>query len=146
MSPGYWGNAEATGATIDAEGWLRTGDVGYLDTEGFLFVVDRVKDMIITGGENVYPAEVESLLFEHPAIANVSVIGRPDERWGERVVAVAVLRPGHALDVEQLQAFCGDRLARYKVPRELQLMDELPLNASGKVLKTALRTQVLETT
>ena len=145
VSPGYWGNPDATAAAIDADGWLRTGDVGYLDAEGFLFVVDRVKDMIITGGENVYPAEIESLLFEHPAIANVSVIGRPDDRWGERVVAVVVVRDGHDLDLDQVHAFCADRLARYKVPRELVTMDELPLNASGKVVKTTLRTMILET-
>jgi len=144
VSPGYWANAEASAAAIDGDGWLRTGDVGYLDEDGFLFVVDRVKDMIITGGENVYPAEIESLLFEHPAIANVSIVGRPDERWGERVVAVVVLRDGHTLNVEELQQFCSDRLARYKHPRELRIMDELPLNASGKVVKTVLRAHVLE--
>lgn len=145
VSPGYWANAEATAATVDDDGWLKTGDVGYLDAEGFLFVVDRVKEMIITGGENVYPAEVESVLFEHPAIANVAIVGTPDDRWGERVVAVAVLRDGAELDVETLRDFCGDRLARYKLPRELRLVGELPLNASGKVAKIQLRAQILET-
>jgi fatty-acyl-CoA synthase len=139
VSPGYWRNPEATAKAIDGEGWLRTGDVGTLDAEGFLTVCDRVKDMIITGGENVYPAEVESRLFEHPAIANVAVIGRPDERWGERVVAVAVVHVGRSIDLEGLQAFCAGRLARYKIPRELHLLDALPLNGSGKVAKIVLR-------
>ena len=142
VSVGYWRNPEATARTIDANGWLKTGDVGQFDADGFLTVCDRVKDMIISGGENVYPAEVESLLFEHPAIANVAVIGRPDDRWGERVVAVAVTKEGEALDLPTLQAFCDGRLARYKMPRELHLLDALPLNGSGKVVKTMLREQL----
>ncbi|MDB5577840.1 MAG: acyl-CoA synthetase (AMP-forming)/AMP-acid ligase [Bradyrhizobium sp.] len=142
VSPGYWRNSEATANAIDADGWLRTGDVGLLDAEGFLTVCDRVKDMIISGGENVYPAEVESLLFDHPAIANVAVIGRADEKWGERVVAVAVLKRGEWLDLPGLQAFCDGRLARYKTPREFHVVNALPLNGAGKVLKTTLRTQL----
>lgn len=139
VSPGYWRDPEASAKAIDADGWLRTGDVGMVDSDGFLTICDRVKDMIISGGENVYTAEVESVLFDHPAIANVAVIGRPDERWGERVVAVAVLHPGETLTLDDLQAFCADRLARYKLPRELHLRDALPLNGSGKVLKQTLR-------
>ncbi|MDB5682275.1 MAG: O-succinylbenzoic acid--CoA ligase [Sphingomonas bacterium] len=142
VSVGYWRNAEATAKAIDADGWLKTGDVGQLDSDGFLTVCDRVKDMIISGGENVYPAEIESVLFEHPAIANVAVIGRPDDRWGERVVAVAVAKDGEAIDLSELQAFCDGRLARYKVPRELHVLDALPLNGSGKVVKTILRDQL----
>lgn len=142
ISPGYWNNPEATAKTIGPDGWLRTGDVGFLDEEAFLFVCDRVKDMIISGGENVYPAEIESILLDHPAIVNVSVIGRADERWGERVVAAAVLRDGDTLDLETLQEFCSSRLARYKIPRELHLLPELPLNGSGKVVKAVLRTQL----
>lgn len=144
VSIGYWRNPEATAKTIDADGWLKTGDVGTFDADGFLTMCDRVKDMIISGGENVYPAEVESLLFEHPAIANVAVIGRPDERWGERVVAVAVTKQGAALDLAALQAFCDGRLARYKMPRELHVLDALPLNGSGKVVKTVLRARLAE--
>ena len=106
---GYWNRPDATAAAIDAEGWFHTGDVGYLDEDGFLYIADRVKDMVITGGENVYPAEVESVLYEHPAIAEVAVFGLPDERWGEAVVAVAVLRPGAALTLEELRAFAGQR-------------------------------------
>ncbi|RJF90136.1 long-chain-fatty-acid--CoA ligase [Oleomonas cavernae] len=139
VTPGYWNLPEATALSFAAEGWFRSGDIGYFDDEGFLYVCDRVKDMVISGGENVYPAEVESVLFEHPAIANVAVIGAPDEKWGERVVAVAVLKPAASLTLDELQSFCDGRLARYKLPRELRLMAALPLNASGKVLKRDLR-------
>src|SRR5262249_57032099 len=97
---GYWNRPDATVAAIDAEGWFHTGDIGYLDEDGFLFIADRVKDMVITGGENVYPAEVESVLYEHPAVAEVAVIGVPDERWGEAVTAVVALRPDAALELE----------------------------------------------
>jgi len=142
VSIGYWRNPEATAAAIDADGWLRTGDVGQLDADGFLTVCDRVKDMIISGGENIYPAEVESVLFEHPAISNVAVIGRPDETWGERVAAVVVLHDRQEIDLPGLQAFCDGRLARYKIPRELHLVDDLPLNGSGKVVKTILRDEL----
>jgi fatty-acyl-CoA synthase len=136
---GYWNKPEATGAAIDAEGWFHTGDVGYLDDEGFLFIADRVKDMVITGGENVYPAEVESVLYDHPAIAEVAVIGLPDERWGEAVVAIAALRPGETLTLPDLRGFAGDRLAAYKLPSRLELVGELPRNPAGKVLKFELR-------
>ncbi len=113
---GYWNKPEATRSAIDAEGWFHTGDVGYLDDDGFLFIADRVKDMLITGGENVYPAEVESVLYDHPAVAEVAVIGLPDERWGEVVVAVAALRPEMSLDLAELRDFAHDRLARFKLP------------------------------
>jgi len=136
---GYWNRPDATAAAIDAEGWFHTGDVGYLDEDGFLYIADRVKDMVITGGENVYPAEVESALYEHPGIAEVAVFGLPDERWGEAVVAVAVLRPGASLTLEELRAFAGQRLARYKLPSRLELIDVLPRNPAGKVLKFELR-------
>ncbi len=136
---GYWNRPEATAAAIDPEGWFHTGDVGYLDAEGFLFVADRIKDMVITGGENVYPAEVESVLYTHPAVAEVAVIGLPDERWGEAVTAVAVLKPDAALSLEQLREFAGESLARYKLPSRLELVDVLPRNPAGKVLKFDLR-------
>ncbi|MGO8875087.1 MAG: acyl-CoA synthetase [Acidimicrobiales bacterium] len=136
---GYWNRPEATAAAIDAEGWFHTGDVGYLDAEGFLFVADRIKDMVITGGENVYPAEVESVLYTHPAVAEVAVIGLPDPRWGEAVTAVAVLRPDASLTLEQLRDFAAEGLARYKLPSRLELVDVLPRNPAGKVLKFDLR-------
>jgi fatty-acyl-CoA synthase len=136
---GYWNRPEETAAAIDAEGWFRTGDVAFMDEEGFLTICDRIKDMIISGGENVYPAEVESVLFKHPAIAEIAVIGEPDEKWGECVVAIAALKPGHSLNLEELRAFAGERLARYKLPRRLVLMNALPRNTVGKVLKFELR-------
>jgi fatty-acyl-CoA synthase len=139
---GYWNRPDDTEAAIDAEGWFRTGDIAYLDEEGFLTICDRSKDMIISGGENVYPAEVESVLFKHPAIAEIAVIGEPDEKWGECVVAVAALKPGHSLQLEELRAFAGERLARYKLPRRLVLMKALPRNTVGKVLKFELRQRI----
>jgi fatty-acyl-CoA synthase len=136
---GYWNRPDATHAAFDADGWLRTGDVAYADEEGFLTLCDRIKDMLISGGENVYPAEVEGVLHEHPAIAEVAVIGAPDEKWGERVVAVVSLKPGETLTLESLQAFAELRLARYKLPRELRLVAALPRNPTGKILKAQLR-------
>jgi fatty-acyl-CoA synthase len=136
---GYWNRPEDTAAAIDAEGWFRTGDVAFMDGEGFLTICDRIKDMIISGGENVYPAEVESVLFKHPAIAEIAVIGEPDEKWGECVVAIAALKPGHSLNIEELRAFAGERLARYKLPRRLVIITALPRNTVGKVLKYELR-------
>ncbi|CAN5429078.1 hypothetical protein BH10PSE12_BH10PSE12_37100 [soil metagenome] len=150
VSPGYWRNPDATAATIDADGWLRTGDIGQMDGEGYLFVWDRVKDMLISGGKNVYPAEIENILLSRPApprpaIARVAVIGRPDPRWGETVVAVAVVHAGHDLDLPALEDFCGDQLARYKMLRALHIVDSLPLNGSGKVIKARLRALIEET-
>jgi fatty-acyl-CoA synthase len=139
---GYWNRPEATAEAIDAEGWFHTGDIGYLDADGFLYIVDRLKDMIISGGENVYAAEVENVLFAHPAIAEVAVVGAPDARWGEAVVAVAALEPDADLELEELRAFAGERLARYKLPSRLELVAELPRNAAGKVLKQELRERV----
>jgi len=136
---GYWNKPEATRAAIDAEGWFHTGDIGYVDDDGFLYLADRVKDMVITGGENVYPAEVESVLYDHPAVAEVAVIGLPDERWGEMVVAVAALRAEQDVSLEELRAFAADRLARFKLPSRLELVDALPRNPAGKVLKFQLR-------
>jgi fatty-acyl-CoA synthase len=136
---GYWNNPEATAAAIDTEGWFHTGDVGYLDEDGFLYIADRLKDMVISGGENVYPAEVESVLYDHPAIGEVAVIGLPDEQWGEAVVAIAALREGATIDLEELRSFAAERLARYKLPRRLEIVTALPRNPAGKVLKFELR-------
>ncbi|MDF3833490.1 long-chain fatty acid--CoA ligase [Cupriavidus basilensis] len=138
---GYWNRPDATAGAFYEGGWFRTGDVGYADEEGFYYICDRLKDMVITGGENVYPAEVESVLYEHPAIAEVAVIGAPDPRWGEHVVAVVALKPGASLTLEALQAFAETRLARYKLPRELRVVAALPRNPTGKVLKIRLREQ-----
>lgn len=136
---GYWNRPDTTAASFDGEGWFRSGDVAYVDEDGFYFICDRLKDMVISGGENVYPAEVESVLYRHPAVAEVAVIGAPDERWGERVVAVVALKVGASLTLEALQTFAREGLAGYKVPRELRLVDALPRNPTGKVLKKRLR-------
>jgi fatty-acyl-CoA synthase len=136
---GYWNNPEATAAAIDSEGWFHTGDVGYFDEDGFLFIADRLKDMVITGGENVYPAEVESVLYDHPAITEIAVIGLPDEQWGEVVVAVVALKEGVTVELEELREFGTERLARYKLPRRLEIVPSLPRNPAGKVLKFELR-------
>jgi len=138
---GYWNRPDATAGAFYPGGWFRTGDVGYTDEEGFYYICDRLKDMVITGGENVYPAEVESVLYDHPAIAEVAVIGAPDAQWGEHVVAVVALKPGASLTLEVLQAFAEPRLARYKLPRELRMVAALPRNPTGKVLKIRLREQ-----
>jgi fatty-acyl-CoA synthase len=139
VTPGYWRRPEATSEAIDVDGWFHTGDAAYFDDEGFLTISDRIKDMIITGGENVYPAEVESALMRHPAIAEVAVIGEPDPDWGEQVVAIAAIKPGQTLTIEDLRAYAGESLARYKLPRRLEIIAALPRNATGKILKYRLR-------
>ncbi len=136
---GYWNKAEETVKTIVDDGWLRTGDAGYLDAEGFLFLTDRVKDMIVSGGENVYPAEVENALASFPGIAEVAVIGVPHERWGESVKAVVVLRSGASVTAPEIIAFAKTQLAGYKCPTSVDFADVLPRNPSGKVLKKDLR-------
>ncbi len=136
---GYWNRPEETAKTIDAEGWLHTGDAGYIDDDGYIFIHDRVKDMIISGGENVYPAEVESALSEHPAIAEVAVIGVPDDKWGEQVKAIVVLRPGMEVTAAALLDWARPRIAGFKTPKTVDFAEVLPRNASGKLLKRELR-------
>jgi len=136
---GYWRKPELTAATI-VDGWVRTGDAGYIDADGFLFLVDRVKDMIVTGGENVYSAEVENALAQHAAVLECAVIGVPDDRWGERVHAVIRFRPSCGATEDELNAHCTSLIARYKRPRTFEFRDEpLPLSGAGKILKTELR-------
>ncbi|PJE17153.1 MAG: fatty-acid--CoA ligase [Mycobacterium sp.] len=135
---GYWGKPEETAAAL-RNGWMHTGDAGYMDERGYVFVVDRIKDMIVSGGENVYSVEVENALARHPAVATCAVIGVPDERWGERVHAVVVLAPGQRADDEELGEFCKSLIGGYKIPRTFEVVSELPLSAAGKVLKRALR-------
>jgi len=139
VTPGYFERPEETAAALTPDGWLRTGDGGYLDEEGYLFLTDRIKDMIVSGGENVYPVEVEEALAHHPGVAEVSVVGVPDTRWGETVKAFVVLRPGRTCSSDELVAFARGRLAGYKVPRLVEFVDDLPRTPSGKVLKRALR-------
>ena len=138
VMPGYWGNTQATAQTL-RDGWLHTGDIGELDADGFLSLKDRSKDLIISGGSNIYPREVEEVLLRHPGVREVAVIGRPHSEWGEEVLACVVARPGHALDTGELDALCLASIARFKRPRRYLVLDELPKNSYGKVLKTALR-------
>jgi acyl-CoA synthetase (AMP-forming)/AMP-acid ligase II len=139
LMAGYWNRPDATEAAIDADGWYHSGDVGHLDEDGYLYITDRLKDMIISGGENIYPAEVERVLAEHPAVADVAVIGVPDDKWGEVPKAVVVAAPGHPPTEAELMAFCRDRLAHYKCPTSVDVVDELPRNPTGKILKKDLR-------
>ncbi|HEY0330490.1 MAG TPA: fatty acid--CoA ligase [Rhodopseudomonas sp.] len=136
---GYWKLPEATAKTIDADNWLRTGDAGYLDEDGYLYIHDRIKDMIISGGENIYPAEVEAALGEHPDIAEVAVIGVPDEIWGEAVKAMVVLKPGRQVSAHDLIGFAHQRIAKFKLPRTVDFLAALPRNGAGKILRRELR-------
>lgn len=135
---GYWGRPDETAKTL-RDGWLHTGDAGYTDADGYVYIHDRVKDMIVSGAENIYPAEVESALYGHPAIADVAVIGVPDDRWGEAVKAVVVLKPGASADAAEIIAFARQRIAAYKAPKTVDFADSLPRNPSGKLLKRELR-------
>jgi acyl-CoA synthetase (AMP-forming)/AMP-acid ligase II len=136
---GYWNLPEATAKTISRDGWLRTGDAGYLDQDGYLYIHDRIKDMIISGGENIYPAEVESALCDHPDVAEAAVIGVPDEIWGETVKAIVVLKPGKQVTTSDIIGFVRSRIAAFKAPKTVDFIDALPRNASGKILRRHLR-------
>jgi steroid-24-oyl-CoA synthetase len=140
MRRGYWNRPDATAEAITPEGWFRSGDIGRFDEEGFLYLVDRQKDMIIRGGENVYCVEVEEVLFEHPDVVDAAVVGVPHKVLGEEVKAVVQLKPGASATVETIRAHCANRLADFKVPAHVELRDEpLPRNPAGKVLKSLLR-------
>lgn len=136
---GYWGKPDATEAVLTSDGWYKSGDGGHIDADGYVYVTDRIKDMIISGGENIYPAEIERVLAEHPALADVAVIGVPDDRWGETPKAVVVLKPGASADQVELLTWCRERLAGYKVPKSVDIVAELPRNPTGKILKRELR-------
>lgn len=138
ITPGYYANPQATAAAF-VDGWLRTGDVARRDADGYYTIVDRLKDMYVSGGENVWPAEVEQALHAHPAVAEAAVVGVPDATWGETGVAFVILHPGASADAQALQAWCRDRLAGYKVPRTVRLVTDLPRTPSGKVRKAALK-------
>ena len=139
ITPGYFNNPQATAAAIDRDGWLHSGDVARRDADGYYFIVDRIKDMYISGGENVYPAEVEAVLTDHAAVLEAAVLGVPDERWGEVGHAVVRLRPGATCDAETLRVFARTRLAAYKVPKHVTVVDDYPRTAAGKVQKHILR-------
>jgi long-chain acyl-CoA synthetase len=141
---GYWNQPQATRDAIMEGGWLRTGDAAYLDAQGYIYLFDRFKDMIISGGENIYPAEVENAINAHPAVQEVAVIGVAHPRWGETPMAIVVVRPGHQLQAPELIAFTRERLAHYKCPTSVVFADTLPRNASGKLLKRELRRLHLE--
>ena len=136
---GYWNNPEETARAITPDGWFRSGDAGYLDEQGYLFLHDRVKDMIVSGGENVYPAEVENTVMGCPGVADVAVIGVPDEKWGEAVKAIVVKQPDADVTPEQVIAWTKERIAGFKVPKSVDFVAELPRNPSGKILKKDLR-------
>jgi long-chain acyl-CoA synthetase len=134
----YWNRSLETEAAYK-DGWITVGDIAKRDDEGFLYIVDRKKDMVITGGVNVYPREIEEVLFAHPSISDVAVIGVPDPKWGEKLKACIVLSPGCEMEQVDLNSFCEGKLAKYKIPKSIQKLDSLPRNANGKVLKTVLR-------
>jgi acyl-CoA synthetase (AMP-forming)/AMP-acid ligase II len=135
---GYWNKADLTARTMK-DGWVRTGDMGYMDEDGFLYIVDRKKDMIISGGENIYPREIEEVLYSHPAVREAAVIGVPSEKWGEDVKAVIALKSGFIATDQEIIDFCKDRLAAYKKPKSIDFMDELPKTGSGKIYKRPLK-------
>ena len=141
---GYWRKPDLTKEAI-IDGWLYTGDMGYYDERGYMYIVDRKKDLVITGGENVYPREVEEVLYRHPAVSECAVIGVPDERWVERVHAVIVLKSGQSATADEIIAFCKETLARYKAPRSVEFIKALPKNPQGKILKKELRAKYRET-
>lgn len=135
---GYWNRPEATAEVLDADGWFRTGDIGRLDEDGYLYIVDRMKDLILHGGYNVYPREVEEVLYEIPGVREAAVIGTPDEKYGQQVTAVIARTPGSDLDAEEVERITRDKLAAYKIPRIIEFVDELPKGPSGKILKRAI--------
>jgi fatty-acyl-CoA synthase len=141
-SSGYFNNPEASQAAVDERGYFHTGDVALYDEEGYFYIVDRKKDMFISGGENVYPAEIEKVLYQHPSIHMCAVIGLPDAKWGEVGKACVVLKPNQSATEEELLKFMTERLAKYKVPKSVSFMAALPISAAGKILKRELREQL----
>ena len=140
---GYWDDEQKTRETIDAQGWLHSGDIGVMDAEGYVQVTGRIKDMIIRGGENIYPREVEEFLYTHPDIQDVQVFGVPDAKYGEQVCAWIRLRPGATLDADRLRDFCRERIAHFKVPRFIRFVDDFPMTVTGKVQKFRMREQMI---
>jgi len=136
----YWNNPDATRESITEDGWFRTGDVASVDEEGFIYIQDRIKDMIISGGENVYPAEIENVILSHPQVSEVAVIGQASEKWGESPFAVVVKKTEQLQEADVLK-FCDGKLAKFKLPKAAAFIDAIPRNANGKVLKRELRLQ-----
>ena len=142
---GYWDDPERTAEAIDPAGWMHTGDLATLDEDGYVRIVGRIKDMIIRGGENVYPREVEEFLYGHPAVADVQVVGVPDARLGEEVMAWVIAREGEVVDEDELREYCRGKIARSKIPRYVVGCSEFPMTVTGKVQKHKLREQAIET-
>jgi fatty-acyl-CoA synthase len=136
---GYWDDEERTRQAVDATGWMHTGDLATMDAEGYCNIVGRIKDMVIRGGENVYPREIEEFLYRHPKIQDVQVFGVPDPRYGEEICAWVRVRPGEELTAEEVRAFCRDQIAHYKVPRHIRFVDEFPMTVTGKIQKFIMR-------
>ena len=141
---GYWGNPEATAGAIDQARWMHTGDLAVMDEEGYVNIVGRIKDMIIRGGENVYPREIEEFLYSHPKIADVQVIGVPDAKYGEEIMAWIKLKEGESSTPEEIKAFCKDQIAHYKVPRYIKFVDSFPMTVTGKIQKYLMRQTSIE--
>jgi fatty-acyl-CoA synthase len=136
---GYWEDPDRTAAAIDAEGWMHTGDIGVMADDGYVNIVGRIKDLVIRGGENIYPREIEEFLYGHPAIEDVQVIGVPDVKYGEELMAWVKTAPGASVDLESVREFCKGRIARYKIPRYVKIVDEFPMTVTGKVRKVEMR-------
>jgi fatty-acyl-CoA synthase len=141
---GYWDAPDQTAETIDTAGWMHTGDLATMDGDGYVAIVGRIKDMVIRGGENVYPREIEEFLYGHPSIADVQVIGVPDERYGEELMAWVQLKPDASLTIDELREFCHGQLAHYKIPRYLHVTDEFPMTITGKIRKVEMRARAEE--
>jgi fatty-acyl-CoA synthase len=140
---GYWNDPDKTAEAIDDEGWMHTGDLAVMDEDGYVNIVGRIKDMVIRGGENVYPREVEEFLYSHPDVADVQVIGVPDDRYGEELMAWVRARPGASVTEDEVRDFCRGRIAHYKVPRYVKFVDEFPMTVTGKIQKYKMREQAI---
>ncbi|MCW8862956.1 MAG: AMP-binding protein, partial [Rhodospirillales bacterium] len=139
VMPGYWNDPEKTASTIDAAGWCHSGDIAVLDTEGYCRIVGRIKDMVIRGGENIFPREIEEFLYSHPKIEEAEVFGVPDEKYGEEVCAWIRLRGGEAMTAEEVRAFCEGKIAHFKIPRHIRFVSEFPMTVTGKIQKFRMR-------
>jgi fatty-acyl-CoA synthase len=142
---GYWDQPDKTAEAVDSDGWMHTGDLAVMRSDGYANIVGRIKDMVIRGGENIYPREVEEFLYSHPDIEDVQVIGVPDERYGEEICAWVTMRSGaEPLDVDAVRAFCSGRLAHFKIPRYVMVVDEFPMTVTGKIRKVEMRERTVE--
>ncbi|MBL8675232.1 MAG: AMP-binding protein, partial [Rhodospirillales bacterium] len=141
---GYWNDPEKTAEAVDSAGWMHTGDLAVMDDAGYVNIVGRLKDMVIRGGENVYPREIEEFLYRHPKVQDVQVVGVPDPRYGEEICAWIKLRPGESADEEEVRAFCKGQIAHYKIPRYIRFVDEFPMTITGKVQKFVIRDEEIK--